>query len=86
MRRHDPETQSILDAHADYLSICAGAGLKPLELSDFIMVSQVSALGPEMIPYLTGLGTTWVHNIKHKTNRQDRPFIVANHNAMQAFA
>lgn len=81
-RRRDPETQTILDVHASYQRICEAAALKPLELNDFIMVSMLSALGPEMIPYLTPLGTTWVHNVNHKTNRQDRPFDLANHAAL----
>lgn len=47
------------------------------------MLMAVSELPASLLPYKTSIGTVWVRNIRHKTGRRDRPFGVANMEALK---
>lgn len=67
-----------------YIELCKEKGLQPVASSlELAALQELSALGPHVIPYMTPNGTTWVHNTQHKTKRKDRPFMVANMQALQ---
>lgn len=69
-----------------YIEVCKEKRLEPLaSINELIMFKQLSALEDYVIPYLstTGLGDWWVHNTRHKTKRKDRPFLLANMQALQ---
>lgn len=67
-----------------YVDLCEKIGLEPVETSlELAALMQLSVLGPDVIPYRSPTGTIWVHNVRHKTKRKDRPFMVANMAALQ---
>jgi len=73
-----------LAAHAAYVQLCEARGLRPLDLGmQWSMICAVWELGAHFIPYLAPTGTVWVRDLRHKTGRRDRPFDVANMEALQ---
>lgn len=66
-----------------YLKLCQDAGLEPVPLDgQFETLQAISALDPRIIPYIGSTGTVWAHDTRHKTKRRDRPFVVANMEAL----
>lgn len=67
-----------------YVGLCDKLNLQPVKSAlDLAALMELSVLGPHVIPYITPNDTIWVHNTQHKTKRKDRPFMVANMQALQ---
>lgn len=73
-----------LDDHKAYSDACEAHNLTPLPLdADFAVMCALWSLGPHFIPYLSSTGSTWVHDMRHKTKRRDRPLAIANMEALR---
>lgn len=76
--------EQFLADYAEYVGLCEARGLTPLSLGgQWETTSALSALGPHVIPYISSTGSVWVRDLRHKTGRRDRPWAVANMEALR---
>lgn len=75
--------QALAD-HAEYVALCEARGLAPIPLGlQWAMLCTLHSLGPHVIPYISSTGSVWARDLRHKTGRRDRPWAVANMEALR---
>jgi hypothetical protein len=62
------------DAYEEYEKACMSLGFTPCTFNDWQI--QSALIDEHHIPYVSNIGTLWVHDIRKKTQRTDRPFSV----------
>lgn len=62
----------MLDAYEEYKRFCIALGVVPCALDDWQV--SIALLDGQHIPYISGIGTVWVHDIRKKTRRTDKPY------------
>lgn len=62
----------MLDAYEEYKQFCTSLGVTPCAFNDWQMF--ISLLDAQNIPYISSTGSVWVHDIRKKTRRTDKPF------------
>lgn len=78
------EADQAIAAHAEYVALCEARGLTPMPLGvQWSMIGMMWSLGPEVIPYISPSGEVWVRNLQHTEAQHDRPWAVANMEALK---
>lgn len=79
------ETAQFLADYEQYRALCEARGLAPLKLGgQWEITIALWSLSAHLIPYVSSTGSIWVRDLRHKTGRKDRPFAIANMEALRA--
>jgi len=62
----------MLDAYEDYKRFCTSLSVTPCTFDDWQI--SIALLDAHHIPYSSNTGTLWVHDIRKKTSRTDKPY------------